>query len=228
MSVTDVLVVDDDVGVCRIVQRMLSNEQCKVQISQSVTDALGAIEQKAFDAYVIDFKLPDGSGLDVAEGVRSKWGASPIILISGYDPAAVALRAEKLCISNFLEKPFSREIICEAVSKAIGSLKPAPKLSPVDPPTSPPPVRRRTLLGSILEASGIMTPGERLHQNHGVLSFSPEAIIAETSPPDQSPCSVPKRHARNPSLVTSTVLIRQVSDIAGRRERDRRKRFSVP
>ena len=93
MSAADVLVVDDDIAVCRIVQRMLSNEQCNVQISQSVADALGAIEQKAFDAYVVDFKLPDGSGLDVAERVRSKWGATPIILISGYDPAAVALRA---------------------------------------------------------------------------------------------------------------------------------------
>jgi DNA-binding NtrC family response regulator len=137
MNITDVLVVDDDVAVCQIVQRMLSNEQCKVQTSQSVTDALGAIEQKAFDAYVIDFKLPDGSGLDVAERIRSKWGATPIILISGYDPAAVALRAQKLNISNFLEKPFSREVICEAVNKAIGSPKAAPKVSPVAPPESP-------------------------------------------------------------------------------------------
>lgn len=137
MSVADLLVVDDDIAICRIVQRMLSDEQCNVQISQSVADALGAIEQKAFDAYVLDFKLPDGSGLDVAEGVRSKWGSSPIILISGYDPAAVALRAEKLCISNFLEKPFSRAIICEAVKKAIGTAKTAAKLSPIDPPASP-------------------------------------------------------------------------------------------
>jgi DNA-binding NtrC family response regulator len=137
MSITEVLVVDDDIGVCRIVQRMLADEQCKVQTSHSVADALSAIEQKAFDAYVIDFKLPDGSGLDVAERIRSKWGATPIILISGYDPAAVALRAQKLNISNFLEKPFSREIICEAVAKAIGSPNAAPKLSPVAPPASP-------------------------------------------------------------------------------------------
>ena len=70
----------------QIVQRMLSDEQYKVQTKQSVADAFGAIEQKAFDAYVIDFKLPDGSGLDVAERIQSKWGASPIILMSGYDP----------------------------------------------------------------------------------------------------------------------------------------------
>jgi DNA-binding NtrC family response regulator len=102
---------------------MLSDEQYKVQMSQSVTDALGLVEQKPFDVYVMDYKLPDGSGLDVAERIRLKWGAAPIILISGYDPSAVALRAEKLRISDFLEKPFSREIICQAVKKAIGSPK---------------------------------------------------------------------------------------------------------
>ena len=76
-------------------------------------------------------------GLFVAERVRSKWGATPIILISGYDPKAVALRAEKLCISNFLEKPFSRAIICEVVKKAIGAQKAALELPPIDPPASP-------------------------------------------------------------------------------------------
>ena len=118
----NVLVVDDDNAVCQIVQRMLSDEQYQVQTSQSVADALEVVEQKPFDAYVMDYKLPDGSGLDVAERIRSKWGATPIILISGYDPSAVALRAEKLHISDFLEKPFSRATICNAMKKAIGSL----------------------------------------------------------------------------------------------------------
>jgi DNA-binding NtrC family response regulator len=54
--------------------------------------------------------------------------------ISGYDPSAVALRAEKLRISDFLEKPFSREIICNAVKKAIGSPKRASELSQADSP----------------------------------------------------------------------------------------------
>jgi hypothetical protein len=44
----------------RILHRMLSNEQFKVQTSHSVADALAAIEQKPFDVYVMDYKLPDG------------------------------------------------------------------------------------------------------------------------------------------------------------------------
>jgi DNA-binding NtrC family response regulator len=137
MSNTDVLVVDDDVAVCRIVQRMLSDEKYEVQAAKSVADALKNIEQKSFDVYVLDYKLPDGSGLDVADRIRSTWGLTPIILISGYDPSVVALRAEKLGISEFLQKPFSQQTICEAVKKAIDSSKAASELSPGDPPIPP-------------------------------------------------------------------------------------------
>jgi DNA-binding NtrC family response regulator len=120
MSATNVLVVDDDIAVCRILHRMLSDGHYQVQISQSVADALGIIDEKAFDVFVMDYKLPDGTGLDVAERIRSKGSEAPIILISGYDPSAVALRAEKLRISDIIEKPFSRTTICNAVEKAIG------------------------------------------------------------------------------------------------------------
>src|ERR1700726_315489 len=123
MSVTNVLVVDDDIAICRIVHRMLTDEQYQVQKSQSVGDALGIIERKPFDVYVMDYKLPDGSGLDVAERIRAKGSEAPIILFSGYDATSVAPRAEKLRIFDFLQKPFSREMICNAVKKAIGSPK---------------------------------------------------------------------------------------------------------
>jgi two-component system response regulator HydG len=120
MSIANVLVVDDDIAACRILHRMLSDEQYQVQISQSVADALGAIDQKPFDVYVMDYKLPDGTGLDVAERIRAKGSEAPIILISGYHLSAVALRAEKLRIFDIIEKPFSRSTICNAVKKAVG------------------------------------------------------------------------------------------------------------
>src|ERR1700738_2605989 len=123
MNITNALVVDDDIAVCRILHRMLSEERYTVQTSQSVADALGIIEQKPFDVYVLDYKLPDGSGLDVAERIRSKGSEAPIILMSGYDASAVTLSGEKLCIPDFREKPFSRETICNAVKKAIGPAK---------------------------------------------------------------------------------------------------------
>ena len=124
-ATTHALVVDDDVAVCRILHRMLSDEQYQVELSHSVADALGAVEQKSFDVFVVDYKLPDGTGLDVAEWIRSKGSDAPIILLSGYEASAVALRAEKLNIFDIIEKPFSRATISDAVKRAIGSLKEA-------------------------------------------------------------------------------------------------------
>jgi two-component system response regulator HydG len=114
------LVVDDDIAVCRILHRMLTDEQYQVQISQSVADALRFVDEKPYDVYVMDYKLPDGTGLDVAERIRSKGSEAPIILISGYDPSAVAVRAQKLRIFDIIEKPFARATICNAVKNAIG------------------------------------------------------------------------------------------------------------
>ena len=131
MSETSILVVDDDIAVCRILHRMLSDEHYQVQISQSVADAIEAIDEKAFDVFVMDYKLPDGTGLDVAERIRSKGSEAPIILISGYDPSSVALRAVKLRISEIIEKPFSRATICEAVKKAIGFSTAAKQRAPI-------------------------------------------------------------------------------------------------
>jgi DNA-binding NtrC family response regulator len=125
MSNPRILVVDDDVAVCRMLRLMLSDEQYHVRTSQSVADALEAIEEKLFDVYVVDYKLTDGTGLDVAERVRLKGSEAPVILLSGYYPSSVALRAAEFHICNIIEKPFSRTIICNAVKNAIRSSKQA-------------------------------------------------------------------------------------------------------
>jgi DNA-binding NtrC family response regulator len=152
-SSASVLLVDDDIAVCRIVRRMLSDEDYEIQISQSVADALGAIEQKPFDVYVLDYKLPDGTGLDVAEQIRSKGSEAPIILISGYDPSAVALRAEKLRIQDIIEKPFARATICTALKKAIGFSSPVEEIdaaSATPNPTEPAATKKKRLSAPVL------------------------------------------------------------------------------
>jgi two-component system, NtrC family, response regulator HydG len=119
MNITRILVVDDDVAVWRIVHRMLSGDEYEVHTSNSVANALKLVEQESFDVYMLDYKLPDGSGLDIAGRIRTKWGSPPIILISGYNPSAVRFRAQQLHITEFIQKPFSRETLCEVVKKVI-------------------------------------------------------------------------------------------------------------
>jgi DNA-binding NtrC family response regulator len=123
MRQATVLVVDDEVEVCRILDRMLRINQYRVETSHSVAEALAIIEVRLFDLYVVDYKLQDGCGLDVAERIRSKGNQAPILLLSGNVLTEVALKAEELHIFEIMEKPFSREMIMNALQKATGSLK---------------------------------------------------------------------------------------------------------
>jgi two-component system, NtrC family, response regulator HydG len=120
MSTSSVFVLDDDVGVCRILNRMLSLEEYEVRTSQSVKEAVTAIEEKSFDAYLLDYRLRDGTGLDVAERLRSKGSSAPIILMSGYDLSGIASRAETLRVFDMIQKPFSRDSLCIALKNSIG------------------------------------------------------------------------------------------------------------
>jgi DNA-binding NtrC family response regulator len=124
-KVPSVLVVDDDVGVCQLLDLMLSREKYRMQITHSVADAVEAMEENLFDVYVVDYHLTDGSGLDVAELIRSKGSAAPIILLSGSQPSALDLRTERLHLFEMIEKPFSQAVICNAVRRAIGTAKAA-------------------------------------------------------------------------------------------------------
>jgi len=120
MSTSSVFVLDDDVGVCRILNRMLSLEEYEVRTSQSVKEAVTTIEEKSFDAYLLDYRLRDGTGLDVAERLRSKGSSAPIILMSGYDLSGIASRAETLRVFDMIQKPFSRDSLCIALKNSIG------------------------------------------------------------------------------------------------------------
>jgi DNA-binding response OmpR family regulator len=106
---------------------MLALEEYEVRTSQSVEEAVSVIEEKRFDAYLLDHRLPDGSGLDVAERLRAKGSSAPIILISGYDLEEVGSRAKALRVFDIIQKPFSREALCNALKK---SIEPAPSGSP--------------------------------------------------------------------------------------------------
>ena len=120
MSTLSVIVLDDDVGICRILNRMLSLEEYEVRTSQSVEEAVTAIEEKPFDAYLLDYRLQDGTGLDVAERLRSRGNSAPIILMSGYDLDEVASRAETLRVFDMIQKPFSRDDLFIALKNSIG------------------------------------------------------------------------------------------------------------
>jgi ActR/RegA family two-component response regulator len=129
MNMHRILVLDDDIGVCRVLSRILQDQQYDVYTSQSVVSAAETLAERSFDAYLLDYRLADGTGLQVAEKVRQQGSKAPIILISGYGATDIAAKAITLDIFEVLQKPFTRETICNALERALSQAVRQPRLT---------------------------------------------------------------------------------------------------
>lgn len=160
MNMHRILVLDDDIGVCTVLTRILQDQQYDVYTSQSVISAAETLTERSFDAYLLDYRLADGTGLQVAEKVRQQGSNAPIILISGYGATDIASKAVTLDIFEVLQKPFTRETICNALERALTRALCAPVTvqQPSEKGPSPEPRLRMRLraLHVILIAIGLL------------------------------------------------------------------------
>ena len=78
-----ILYVDDHEDSAEMLKLMLTSEDYEVQIAQSVEEALAKTRAESFDLYVLDKRLPDGSGTDLCRMLNEITPGVPCIFYSG-------------------------------------------------------------------------------------------------------------------------------------------------
>lgn len=78
-----VLVVDDDLGVCRSLRDLLVAEGCEVLVATDGLRALEVLNGTSVDIIVTDVVMPDLDGYDLFMEVKRR-GTTPVILMTGY------------------------------------------------------------------------------------------------------------------------------------------------
>jgi CheY-like chemotaxis protein len=80
MSQPRVLVVDDDPGVLKSLELLLSDD-CEVTVCDSPKDALELAVSKPFDVIVTDYKMPHMTGAEFAQAIKAKLSPAPYTLL---------------------------------------------------------------------------------------------------------------------------------------------------
>src|SRR5882724_5835761 len=86
MAMKRVMVVDDEENIGRSLRLILEREGYAVSTCMSVAEAK-AQSQRA-DAYLVDVRLPDGSGIDLVRWMKANAFDAPILMISGHGTIA--------------------------------------------------------------------------------------------------------------------------------------------
>jgi two-component system nitrogen regulation response regulator NtrX len=119
MPTRRILIVDDEENIGRSLRLILEREGYAVNVCRSVAEFRAHPDAQRADAYLLDMKLPDGSGLDVLRATRQNDGPGPAIMISGHGTIADAVEATRAGAFDFLEKPLSRDHVLLAVKNAL-------------------------------------------------------------------------------------------------------------
>jgi two-component system nitrogen regulation response regulator NtrX len=119
MAARRILIVDDEENIGRSLRLILEREGYAVNVCRSVAEFQAHPDAQRADAYLLDMKLPDGSGIDLLRAARQNGAPSPAIMISGHGTIADAVEATRAGAFDFLEKPLSRDRVLLALKNAL-------------------------------------------------------------------------------------------------------------
>jgi DNA-binding NtrC family response regulator len=114
-----ILVVDDELTVCRSIRQVLVREDCEVDMALSGEEALAKEAERSHDVMIVDLMMPGISGLDLLKMLKAKNPAARVIMVTGYPTMKNALQAMQLGAMDFLPKPFLPTTLRNLVAAAL-------------------------------------------------------------------------------------------------------------
>ena len=144
---TCVLIVEDDPGTATLERRQLERAGYFVMVAASVDDAMTAVREKSVGLAILDLRLPGGtSGLELYERWQHEGIRVPAILVTGFADQAVAIRAIRLGIRDFVPKTHDfLEYLGSAVDRVVAQERVEQKLAESE-------LRLASIIGTAMDA----------------------------------------------------------------------------
>ena len=115
-----ILVIDDDVNILRGFKNILEKEGYIVETADTGKDALKKIENKKFNVYLVDFRLPDMDGTELL--LKMAHDSQTVkIIVTGFSSDEVGKKAADYGADDFLVKPVKPEELIATVRERLGA-----------------------------------------------------------------------------------------------------------
>lgn len=114
----NILVIDDEKGICDILKEMLSLEGHSVASSLSAKKGIELFRKKEFDLVLTDLGMPEMSGWELAKRIKDINPQVLVAMITGWGKQVDRKEMKKWGIDFSLAKPFQQKELFDLVAKA--------------------------------------------------------------------------------------------------------------
>jgi len=113
------LIVDDEESMLEFLRLLFEDSDYEIETADSVTAARALLEARIHDVVLCDYKMPDGSGLELLEEIKQRRDSSAVILMTAHGTHETAVEAMRLGAYDYVAKPFDVNELKLLVAKAL-------------------------------------------------------------------------------------------------------------
>jgi CheY-like chemotaxis protein len=116
---SDILLVDDDEFLTETFKVILETVGYNVDIASTGMQAIHKTKDKLYDLVILDLKLPDINGDEVARILRKQGKKNKIVMITGYEKLIEGLKEDPVDVKEVLMKPVSPNSLLTVTKKLL-------------------------------------------------------------------------------------------------------------
>lgn len=116
-----ILVVDDDIRILKLLQQFLQNNDFLVSVAVNVKEAKQLLNSFTYDLIILDVMLPNVTGLEFANIIRSTGSNIPIVMLTALSEASDRIKGLESGASDYMTKPFEPKELLLRINNLISN-----------------------------------------------------------------------------------------------------------
>ncbi len=114
-----ILVVEDDVSFSNLIESFLKKNGHTTMAVHKAASGRSLLEKESFDLVLLDYRLPDGNGLELLSAVHSRNPELPMIIMTSFHDIRTAVRAIRSGAFDYITKPVNPEELLMILNDAL-------------------------------------------------------------------------------------------------------------